>query len=387
MIAWRNGDYTAAETAYTHALSHIRAEQRFQDAEAEVRYGLGLLYRQQGKYDDAQKQFERDLTLNRQLANRQNEARALNALVPIENMRGNFAQAITLNDTALTIRRSIGDQAGIGATLLNTAQLWNSIGDYGRAEPLLQEALSIQQQVNNRWGEILTWNEMGILYLMVGGFQKAQEKLEYGIKLSVENNNQLGQAFLYCNLGQVLREQDKLAEAQTVLWCGLRIAENQGDKALEELYWSDLAMTYLRTAHYNEAIEYATAATQLSLANSGQSASVPDLVTLAIAYSEQNNQAQAQYYVQQALLALEQADEAALSFPQREYWLCAQVLTSLGDEAGAEKAIKAAYHLMQERAEKISNSSMRESFLRNISYNRAILEAVETTHSTQSVEC
>ena len=74
IVAWRQGDSTAAEEAYRAALLLAKAD-GLPNAESEARYGLGLVFRQQGRLDEARRQFEQDLTLNRQLGNRQNEAR------------------------------------------------------------------------------------------------------------------------------------------------------------------------------------------------------------------------------------------------------------------------------------------------------------------------
>ena len=48
IIAWRQGDYEEAAQYYNSALPILQDEERFTDEEAEVRYGLGLVYRQLG---------------------------------------------------------------------------------------------------------------------------------------------------------------------------------------------------------------------------------------------------------------------------------------------------------------------------------------------------
>ncbi len=100
IVAWRQGDYLAAEDAYRTALAIAQAANLL-TAESEARYGLGLVFRQQGRLDEARQEFELDLALNRQLGNRQNEARTLNALGSVADMQRDDARALDNLSTCL----------------------------------------------------------------------------------------------------------------------------------------------------------------------------------------------------------------------------------------------------------------------------------------------
>jgi predicted ATPase/class 3 adenylate cyclase len=375
MVAWRQGDYDRAEQIYCEALAGISQEERFADEESDIRYGLGLVYRQQGKFDEAQAEFNRDLLLSRRMENRQSEARALNALGGIEQLQRNYAGAIDYYRQAQAIREAIGDRAGIGASLLNIAQSTAVMGHQSQAEQLLQDALTIQQSLNNRWWEANIWNELGILYSTVGDLPKAERCLQQGLRLSREINEEAIQAYLLCNLGQVLRDRGKVDEAQQILQQGLRLAEQQGDSHLAAIYHSDLALVSLQQHDFSQAIHFAGAAlaqfTTLGLSLSATS----NLAALAQAYVATGQVDAAQQAAEEALAILDQADGEGIDFPQRDYWMCYEVLMHLGQDALAEEVLTAAHRLLMRQAAQIDNPQMRQSYLTNVPYNRAIVAA------------
>lgn len=386
LIAWRQGDYEAAEHIYHHALAITQGQTRLLAEESEARYGLGLVYRQQGKYDEAKFQFDRDLELNRQLGNLQNEARSLNAIGHVELLRRNYSEAIHYYQKSLEIRRSIGDLAGIGTSLLSIAQGLSSRGDYGQAEPMLCEALQIHQTINNRWWETLIWNELGILYFMVGNLEKARSSLYHGLQLSQVIGDEARQAYLLCNLGQVFREQGALAEAESTLVDGLLLAEKQGDTNLEAIYLSDLAMVSLYAQSFEEAIQRANTSLgkfrELNLLLS----TTTNLTMLAVAHCALAHRPDALRYTEEALQILAECGGEGPDFPQRDYWMCYQVLQALGEVSSARQALKAAHHLLIQQAERINNLEMRQSYLENVTFNRSILQAVAATQTTTADE-
>jgi class 3 adenylate cyclase/tetratricopeptide (TPR) repeat protein len=386
MIAWRQGNYETAERAYLAALRVIGNDERFHDEEADVRYGLGLVYRQQGKYEAARSQFERNLMLIRQLGDRQAEAKTLNALGGSEHIRRNFQAAIHFYQQALQIRREIGDRAGVAASLFNIAQTLGNLGDYGQAEALLREVLDIQLLLNDRWWQVNTWNELGTLYLFVGDLAEAKRCLETGLSLSRTIGAETLQAYLLCNLGQVLRERGELTEAEVNLQTALALAEAQNDAQLEAICHSELALANLPAAPAR-AIAHAQRSLAKFKALQLEMSTTADLGTLAIAHLLLGDYTTALAYAQETLAILTACDGDGPDFPQRDYWVCHQVFQALGEQELARHALQAAYRLVQATADKINDPAMRQSYLQNMPHNRAILAAVAQNPPVAVVRC
>jgi class 3 adenylate cyclase/tetratricopeptide (TPR) repeat protein len=383
MIAWRQGYYEAAERSYNDALVMVESEVHYRNVEAQIHYGLGLTYRQQGKYEWARVQFEHDLTLNRILANRQNEARSLIALGHVELLRRNFNEAIQYYQEALKTYQGIGDRAGVGTGLLSLAQGLRNMGDYSQAEHMLNESLIIHQAINNRWSETLVWNELGIVYLLVGDLERAKICLENSLKLSQKIKDESGQAYSLCNLGQVLRDQGKLDMADRVLTEGLSLAQAQGDVQLEAICFSDLALVSLQANQLDEAIRRATTSLEKFKSLDLLLPTTTDVAILATAYMKQGNGLQAITYAQETLTILDECNGEGPDFPQRDYWMCYQVLHALDEKKLATHALTSAYRLLIQQAQRISDLGMRRSYLENVTFNHSILQIVDRSISIE----
>ncbi|MBK8046338.1 MAG: tetratricopeptide repeat protein [Anaerolineales bacterium] len=375
VIAWRQGDYAAATSAYQSALAIARNDASLMDVEADAHYGLGLVLRQQSQFDEAQTQFDVNLSINRTLGNRYHEARALNALGALLSMQRRYAAAVELFQAALTIRESIGDRAGLAISLLSTAQAFASIGDYGKAEPILCRVIEIQRATNNAWDEMLTLNEFGILYMTVGAYESALTYLSTALERSQLINSDIGAAYILCNLGQVQRDCGRLDLAQETFRQGLELADAQQDENLAAIYHSDWAITAMRTGDYVAACQHGELALKI-FQELKQPLSTPVvLATLAAAYLAQGNTTTATARVQAAINLLDSSRGEAVDFPERDYWQCSQVLAQLGLQQEAEQARRRAHELLMERAALISDAAMRESFLTKVPVHAEILAA------------
>ena len=173
---------------------------------------------------------------------------------------------------------------------LSIAQALGRLGDHGRAEPLLRQALAVQQSLNNRWWEGLVRNELGILYMMVrrSGTGASEPRGEPADQ--PRNRDERGQAYSLCNLGQVLRDAGRLAEAEEMLLSALGHAQQQGDRHLEAICHSDLAMVNLAAGKSQAAIEQATVALEQFTKQELHSATTADLGTLALAHMQMDQQ-------------------------------------------------------------------------------------------------
>jgi tetratricopeptide (TPR) repeat protein len=373
LVAWSQGDYESAERAYTQGLAALGDEERFRDEEAELRRGLGLVYRQQGKYEEAEAQFQRDLALSQLLGNRPGEARALNMLGHVEFQRRNIDSALSYYRQAQHLYEAVGDQAGVGSCLFSLGQGLIASGAYAKADALLRKAMQIYERINDRWWQLSIWNELGVVYLVVGKYEEAQSCLQNGLELSRVIGDESGEAYLLCNLGQVQRELGNLQEAEATLHAALHLAEKQSDLRLIAICHSDLALTSLRAAAYEHAIDQAQTSLAQFRALELEVSTTADLGTLGAAHLALGNRHLALAYIQEALALLDAYGGDGPDYPQRDYWVCAQILQALDEPTLAQQARTAAYRLLRAAADKIADVEMRESFLQNIPHNRAIL--------------
>jgi len=377
IIAWREGDYDAAKSAYEEALARVGGDPRFVAEEAELSYGLGLVYRERGEYESARGLFERALVINREVGNRREEARVLSALGFIEFRVKDFEESIAQHNLALDIQRSIGDQSGLGGTLLSLAQTESALGDYFSAKKRLDRALEMHKSSDNKWWQAVVYGQLAALYMFVGNWGNAEESIKDGLDLCTAIGAEIGQSYMLCNLGQIQRERHLLAKAEKTLLSGLAMAETSGDAYLIALYLGELATIDLENQHFERSVERSRKNINFYSEQNSLSSATDDITRLATIFSRMKNLENAVQYAEEAMRVLDENQGEGVDYPHRDYFRCYKVFSEYDKPELATEALLSAYRLLQEKAEKISDTEMRHSFLHNVSFNAEIQQEAE----------
>ena len=135
------------------------------------------------------------------------------------------------------------------------------------------------------------------------------------------------------------------------------------------------SLVSLRAGNFPESIARATATLNLHRETDSQLLTVDDFSILAVTYLEMGDISSALDYVGQALSILDECEGAGPEFPHRDYFIGYQVLSSVGQTEAAQAALQSAYNLVMERANKIIDPTLRQSFLENVKINQEILTA------------
>jgi adenylate cyclase len=386
LIARRRGDYESAKDQYNQALTPLQSQRtRSSEKDQTLAYilnELGIVYRNQGDFDQAEACYEQALKLSRTNDDRRSEAETLNSLGVNAFYQRKYAEARAYHQQALEIRHAIGDRAGQGMSLQNLAVNATEVGDYGQAENHFTTALTIQQAIGNRWEEVNIWMGLGVLYQELGDLAKAQSCLEQGLRLSQDIGDEAGEAYILGNLGLVMRDQGDLEAAERLLSSGLALAQKQ-DEHIVSIFLSNLAIISLQAGKLNQAIERSTAALTMRQGLDLRSRTADDLATLAATHLAIDQIDQALSYAQRALGILEECGGEGPESPQRDYFLCYQVLAAAGRAIEAQMALQSAHNLVMTRAEKIADPVLRQSFLERVQINHQIVQEYENAIQTR----
>ncbi len=373
MIAWRQGDYAAAESVYEEALGVIGEDEAYRREEADVRYGLGLVYRQQQNYEQAQQQFQQEILLNQKRSDRQKEARTLNALGGIAFNTKQPDVALQFCNRSLEIRYAIGDLTGVGSNLLNIAQIYYSTGDYYQTEQFLKRALAIHQGVRSSWWLASTLNQFGILYTLIGDSKKAIGYLQEGQQVAQKIGSKDLEVKILCNTSIALQGLHAFKQAQNILTQGLLIANSADSEYVEAILLEEQAKVMLKLNRIGEAIESANASLAILKKLGGHNAATPNLITLAMAYHKLDKGSTALVYAREAVDMLNEDSQS--DYAHQELYMCSQIFASNEENALAQLTLEAAHTVLMAKADRISDLHMRNAFLTDASDNREILEA------------
>jgi class 3 adenylate cyclase/tetratricopeptide (TPR) repeat protein len=381
LIARRQGNLDGAKMSYDRARALFQGRETYSDVEAralaQALNGLGTVHRQQGSFDQARMCYERAWNLNRTTGDRRGEAKALDSLGTVAFHQRDFARALPYHQQALEISRTIGDRAREAESLVNLAVATRDAGDYSHAQEHLSEALAILQAIGNRWEEVNIWNDLGILYHELGELTHAGSCLERGLRVAEDIGDEEGKAYLLANLGLVMRDQGDLPAAEQLLSDGLNLWRQEGNEYQMSFFLSYLSTVSLNAGRLEDAVQRAAETLALRQELDMRLNMADDLATLAASHLASSDTPQALDYARQALAILEECGGEGPEFPQRDYFICYQVLAAAGQTERAQAALQSANDLVMARADKIADPALRQSFLERVQINHEIVQEYE----------
>ncbi len=377
-VALREGDTAEAESHYRSALalrSDLQGISDVSGARAEAMLGLGVVMRQRGEYDGAAEMLGDALTLFEEQENLPAVATALTRLGGVAFLQRDFPAALEAWEKALNIRRTIGDREGEGISLLNIAQGYTSMGDYAAAQALLRASLDIHRAIGNRWWENAAWNALGILALTVGDYSEAKRCMSLAIALTLEIGDEAGEALMVFNLGQVEREVGNIENAESCFQASLKWARANFDADTEAQCLTELALTMQLVNRDREAMSYASAALNIYTSLGLYPSTTTDLATIALVLAKEQRVQEAMATCARLLEIFDASDPYEIEYPQRDLYITYLVAKTSGNGAFANRLLHKALEVVQQRAVRISDDALRNSFLENVRLNRDVMLA------------
>ena len=201
-----------------------------------------------------------------------------------------------------------------------------------------------------------------------------------GAWLAEEIGDQAGRADALCNLGLdysgvIAPAAEDLPAAMGALNRSLSIAQDLNDTGLAAMCHSYQALVHSEAGEHEGVIRSAGAALTLRRDLELDLLTTIDLTSLGLAHYALGDMDAALSHIQQALTILDQCQGKGPEFPQRDYHLCSQVLRAAGLTTQAQVALRQAYSLVMDKADRISDPALRCSFLEQVRFNREIVDA------------
>jgi len=240
----------------THRLA-LEAILRAGDRAAESRTlgNLGVVYRMQGRWDEAIEMFEASLAIKRELGDRHGESTALGNLGNVYTQQGHWDEAIEMSEASLRIKRELGDRHGEGQTLNNLGNVYLRQGRWDEAIEILETSLAIKRELGDRHGESTTLGNLSNVYLQQGRWDEAIETYQAIVAIFRELGDRQGESTTLMNLGNVYLRQGRWDEAIEMLQASLTIRHELGDRHGEGQTLNNLGEVYRRQGRWDEAIE------------------------------------------------------------------------------------------------------------------------------------
>ena len=276
-IVWQNdagcflkdylANYTLAMEYYQRGLREAIVKDGEQSDWAATFYNnIGLVYYEQGEYDQALEYYNKALEIDEKLLGKDNPSTATsyNNIGTVYEEQGEYDQVLEYKNKALDIREKV-----LGEDHPETAISYNSIGtvyyyqrDYIQALEYLHKALDIREKVlgENHPETGQSYNNIGVVYDNLGDYAQA---LEYHNKALDIRKKVLGEdhpetAISYNNIGGAYYEQGEYTQALGYYNKALEIYEKVlgGNHPETALSYNNIGLIYNEQGDYVQALEY-----------------------------------------------------------------------------------------------------------------------------------
>lgn len=202
------------------AREHImRALGLFQDARRPVIPGnlyaaLANIDIEQGKLDDADRNYARAIETFRRVGDRRNEAMMLNNQGLLKREQGHYDDAEALHKASREIREDLGDRQGLGRVEDMLGLVHLARGEFDAALPLLESALTIAREGDDRFFEAVTLGHLGEVRLGGGRLDDSQRHLARAVEIFQSLGNRAYVLQLSVKMADIERQRGRLAAAE-----------------------------------------------------------------------------------------------------------------------------------------------------------------------------
>lgn len=390
-----------------------------QEQQALILQARGIAYQDLNKPNEALRNFNDALEINRKLVQKRGIAASLSMIAQVDESLGKTDDALKSYNEALQIRRDIGAKKEVGDTLINIASLYFDRGQYDKALPLFKEALQIQVDAGDETYQAMCLNNIGSVYLAKGQNEDAltyfQQSLQLREKLNVpadiaetllnlgsayvstgqadkalaaymraldlnrKSNDTRGAAVASMSMGQMFQSQGRVGPAVGALQDAVNGLRSAGDKgATMASALSALADALARAGRGAEAGKYLDEAKTLA----------PGLKSDAVDGSILNTEGDLKFYqgdTRSAAALYEQASRLAAKSSNTDLALLAKL--NLDKVAVAEGRNRAAISDLRTVAQKADEQGRRILAVEaSVLLAEAMLKDKDATHARQELE-
>jgi tetratricopeptide (TPR) repeat protein/class 3 adenylate cyclase len=373
--------------------------------------GLAETYDLEGDYDKAEHLLEKGLSIAQRNNDIMQQAECLRWLGNIYWEQSDYARALTFYERGLKLFEESGDINGVNKTFNNIGNIYWGLGKYTEALESYSKDLKYRETSGDRKGEAISLNNIGLVHSEQGDYTKSLEYFLRGLKIMKEVGSRQEEGIIMDNIGSVYNNQGDYKKAIEYFLMDLKINQELGDRQGEGPTLYNLASAYLNLDDYLSASEYCTKSLKISRDIGDRSTEGFTLHLQGLLWFKQQKYHAARDSFKQAIevfrqietkqnimwatswLALTEmklmnhniAEEIVRTvkgmFPEipkpKDYieicWNISQTYQSLGNSQKAKEFLEKAFSEVTSRANKISDSTIRKSFLTNVQTNGEVI--------------
>ncbi|HZQ95456.1 MAG TPA: tetratricopeptide repeat protein, partial [Candidatus Sulfotelmatobacter sp.] len=252
-LAIKNGDTQAALDPLNRALS-LAVQVDNQEQKALILLAMGIAYRLLNKPEEALRNYQQSLEINRQLGQKRGVAANLNEIAQVQSTLGKLDTALASYKEALEIRRQIGAKKESGDILIDIGAVYESRGQYDLALDAYKQSLQIQREAGDETYQALCLNNIGNVYLNRGDNDNALTYLQQALQLREKLNVPADIADTLHNLGEACANVGQYEQAMSNYMRAIDLARRAGDKVGAGVLSHAMAAVFDAQGRYGAAV-------------------------------------------------------------------------------------------------------------------------------------
>ncbi len=370
------GDFTGARIHLERALALARTAGLSQVAADSLR-SLGQLACDQSNYAEAQACHAQALRLYREMGNRLGEGQTIGSLGYVAYHQGDYSASQAFHEQALRLRREIGDRRGECGSLHNVGAALVEQGELSASQAFYEQALQLAYAIDSRNHVALALNNLGVNALRQGDYQHAQDLFKQALRLDREIGDRHSEVYVLLDMSLLCHLLENHEAALAYSQQAVPIIQETGDRAEQARAWTYSGHALVELGRLTEAAEVYQLAWVLQCELKHPVLAVEPLAGLARLALAQGDLTLALTRIEEILPHLEAANPLpGINDSFRVNMTCYRVLCAATDPR-ASAVLCTAYHLLHERAAKITDEGLRRSFLENVTAHCEIIHEYE----------
>jgi serine/threonine protein kinase/tetratricopeptide (TPR) repeat protein len=225
-----------------------------QELKALILQSIAIAYRHMNKADDAMRNYQEAMAINRRLGLKRNLAGNLVEMALILNAQGKPDAALADYNQALQLQREIGMKKEVGDTLNNIGVLYQSKGEYDKALQNYKESLQIQRDAGDEDYQAMCLSNIGGIYLGKGDTDNALTYLQQALQLREKLNIPTRIAETLAVLGEVYNATGQYDEALRSFVRAMELWRRAGDVRNAAYESDDIGLVFQYQGRFGAAV-------------------------------------------------------------------------------------------------------------------------------------
>ncbi len=211
---------------------------------------IGILFIDQGNYNNALEYFNNSLTIRINLKDSAGIASLHNKIGIVYQKKGHLKKSLESAIQALNIYEKLNASLWVGYCLNNIAIINYNLGNLETSLEYHKKALELRIIQNDKYGEAGSYSNMANVYLELGDTTQAIINYNNALEISRELNHKEPISVILANLGSVYMYKTDYGKALPFLAESLKLRMELGDKKAISSSLIKLGTVYSNTGDY-----------------------------------------------------------------------------------------------------------------------------------------